>query len=727
MPNPSLSHPLRRLWALEKFSYSLRVFVALASTMGFCWSSDQLTLIIPLFLGITASALAETDDNWAGRLQALLVTLLCFGIAAVSVELLFPYPLLFVVGLAGSAFVLVMLRALGERYATIAHATLILSVYTMIAVDQRGGASPDLWHEPLLLVLGAAWYGLLSVVWSALFVHQPVEQSLARVYRELARYFRLKSSLFEPQRHLDIEARRLDLARQSGQVVEAMNAAKEILLHRLHQARTDRTISHYLRLYFLAQDLHERVTSSHYPYQALTEAFFHSDVLFRCHRVLRLQSKACLALADAVLMRQPFHYSAENASAMEELRASLEYLRQQQNPAWRPLLRSLRALASNLERVQGKLSKTNELEQLEVEQDHSLLNKQPQSIRQALERLQGQLTLTSLTFRHALRMMAALICGYAVLHAIHPAQGYWILLTTVFVCQPNYGATRIKLMQRISGTIMGLVAGWVLFTLFPAQATQALFAVAAGVVFFAARNTHYTLATAAITLLIMLCFNQVGNGYGLILPRLFDTLVGCLIAAGAVFFILPDWQGRRLNQIAANALGCNSLYLRQIMSQYNTGKRDDLAYRLARRNAHNAEAALSTTVSSMLLEPEPFRQEAETGLHFLTLSHTLLNYLSALGAHREMRPEEPLNPLVDEAANSLAASLDELALALQQRRLLPIRSKPEEALLQRLEQPAEDTSDQQQLIHSQLALICRQLVALRSAAQHFLGRDKVSA
>ncbi|WP_255984629.1 FUSC family membrane protein, partial [Klebsiella pneumoniae] len=41
------------------------------------------------------------------------------------------------------------------------------------------------------------------------------------------------------------------------------------LLNRLGNGRGGGKINHYLKLYFLAQDLHERVSSSHYPYQAL--------------------------------------------------------------------------------------------------------------------------------------------------------------------------------------------------------------------------------------------------------------------------------------------------------------------------------------------------------------------------------------------------------------------------------------------------------------------------
>ena len=161
MSSTSFRQSLRRLWALDKFSYSVRVFIALTGSMALCWYQDEMGLLIPLFLGIIASALAETDDSWQGRLNALAVTLVCFSIAALSVELLFPYPIVFAIALALASFGLTMLGALGERYGAIASATLILSVYTMIGVDQRGGAVTDFWHEPCNKVWRAC-----SVSWS---------------------------------------------------------------------------------------------------------------------------------------------------------------------------------------------------------------------------------------------------------------------------------------------------------------------------------------------------------------------------------------------------------------------------------------------------------------------------------------------------------------------------------------------------------------------------------
>ncbi|NWE68774.1 FUSC family protein, partial [Pseudomonas gingeri] len=391
------------------------------------------------------------------------------------------------------------------------------------------------------------------------------------------------------------------------------------------------------------------------------------------------------------------------------------------NPAWRGLLRSLRALAANLSTLDRLLSDASNPDSLADATDSSLLDRSPRNFKDVLTRLRTQLTPTSLLFRHALRLPLALSVGYGMVHLVHPSQGYWIILTTLFVCQPNYGATRRKLGQRIIGTAIGLTAAWALFDLFPSPLIQAMFTIVAGVTFFINRTTRYTLATAAMTLTVLFCFNQVGDGYGLFLPRLMDTLLGALIAGLAVFLFLPDWQGRRLNKVLANTLSCNSLYLRQIMQQYAHGKSDDLAYRLARRNAHNADAALSTTLANMLMEPGHFRKEADVGFRFLVLSHTLLSYLSGLGAHRENQlPEQVREHLINGAGATLAASIEQIAIGLANKTPIEIQSDTEEALANELEQMPDETDEIQRLVQTQLALICRQLGPLRTLAAHLI-------
>ena len=724
MRAPTFVHFLRRLWAQDTFVYSLRVFIALATVMGVCWRLDEQEALIPVFLGIIACALSETDDSWRGRLRAQIVTLACFAVAALSVKALFPYPWLFVVGLSISAFGLTMLGAIGERYRAIAYATLILAIYTTIGVEHANGTSDHFWSEPALLLIGATWYGTLSVLWCALFAHQPVQQKLAVLFHALGDYLKLKSAMFEPVRGVDTEAQRLQLAQLNSKVVTALNVAKESIFSRVGQARPGQKNSRYLALYFIAQDVHERASSSHYPYNELADTFFHSDIMFRCQRLLRSQGRVCRRLALAIQMRQPFVNDSEAQQAKDDLDASMEYLRAQNKPEWSRLLRSLSALSGNLGALNRRLAGAGKQATVE-EQDSTLLDRSPKSFKDALDRIKLQLTPAAPLFRHALRLSIALAVGYGMVHLLHPSEGYWIVLTTLFVSAPSYGATRKRTTQRIGGTLIGLVIGWALFKLAPGASLQAVIAVVAGVVFFATRASRYMVATAAMTLLVLMCFNQVGNGYDLILPRMVDTFVGGMIAVLAVFVILPDWQGRRLNKLASNAVANNARYLRAILAQYRTGKLDDLAYRTARRNAHNADSAFSVAMSNILAEPGHFRRDADTGLRFLVLSHTLLNYLSGLGAHRgDTVLDAPGDLAMLQQAERVAAALDEVAIGLADRRPIMVRNAEEESLAAQLEALPDHIDDARRLVQTQLALITRQLAPIRKVGSRLLNQEE---
>ncbi|MBD9535651.1 TIGR01666 family membrane protein [Stenotrophomonas sp. STM01] len=712
---PRLERQLGQLWAHEKASYGLRVFIALATVLAYGWYDDQIAAIPGLFLGIIASAIAETDDNGWGRTKSVLLSLLCFGAAAASVVYLFPHPLPFIGALALAAFGLTLLGALGERYASIGQATVTLAIYTMLAMDQL--KAPDMaWREVAHLLIGAAWYGALSILWTAMFANRPVRERLARLFFELGRFLQLKADLFEPVRHSNLEARRLALAEQNVRVVEALNTAKTAILSRFGRSgRPGVQSGLYFRLYYMAQDFHERASSSHYPYEALAETFFHSDVLYRCRRLLSLQGKACQALGQAIRLRQPFDYGEQARQAGQDLQESLRYLREQQRPHWARLLGSLQLLAHNLASIERQLSEASLADTPLEGVDTRLRDSSPHTLREMATRLRQALTPGSLLFRHGLRIALALIAGYAVLKLVHPENGYWILLTIVFVCRPHFGATRRRLFERIGGTLAGLGVTWAVLQLFPGTELQLLLALAAALLFFFTRTDRYLVATAAITVMALVCFNLLGNGFVLIWPRLFDTLIGCAIAALASLLILPDWQGRRLHRVMAQVLATSNAYLEQVLGQYRSGMRDDLPYRIARRDMHNADVALSVALSNMLREPGYARGNLDGGFRFLALSNTLLSYLSALGAHRAQSASVDADPIINAGHRQLQQSLAQLADALGRREAASPQEE-EIALADALEQVPDDIDDKARLVRTQLALMLRLLPRLRGTA-----------
>lgn len=722
MPSLSVFTPVQRLWAHDKFAYGVRVLLALSGAMAACWATGSIAHVIPLFLGVIAGALAETDDDWRGRVGSSLVTLGLFFATACTVKAVTPYPPLFIVGMVGSTFCLTMAASLGDRYRAIGQATLVLGVYTMLGLEQD--SSPEVfWLQPALLTVGAAWYCLLSVFWQAMFSDYPVRQGLAGLFLAVGDYLEGKSQLFVPTRRTDRDALRVTLAQRNGRVVIALNQVRDLIRRR--KAHGGAELERFLRLFFLAQDIHERASSSHYPYETFVEAFFHSDVMFRCQHLLFQQGRACRTLANALRQREPFRY-AESTLALADLRESLTFLRQQVPPPPPGPLRSLGHLVTNLETLGAQLARANDPKAEISGHDDSLFDDTPRSLHEAHARVVRNLTPRSPIFRHALRLTLALGAGYAIKSFINPAFGFWILLTTLFVCQPSYASTRQRMLERFAGTVLGLIAGWALITLFPAAAIQRLIAVAAGVAFFIWRSNRYVLATGAITLMVVCMFNQVVDSYGIIWPRLIDTVVGGLLSGLAVIVVLPDWQGRQLHKVVAATLSANSRYLAEILRQYTTGKADDLSYRLVRRAAHAADAALSSALSNMLQEPERYRIQAERCMRILVASHTMLGYLSALGAHRDSPTADP-GPEISQAAHYIATTLDALAEDLTQQRPLRGDSYTDEAMAAALENIPDDTDDRQRLLRTEIALICRQLPVIRQQAETLPGRDTIES
>ncbi len=80
--------------------------------------------------------------------------------------------------------------------------------------------------------------------------------------------------------------------------------------------------------------------------------------------------------------------------------------------------------------------------------------------------------------------MSILLCtGYIIIQLFDMERGYWILLTSLFVCQPNYSATKRRLALRIIGTIVGILIGLPLLNLIPSMEGQLTLIVISGLLF----------------------------------------------------------------------------------------------------------------------------------------------------------------------------------------------------------------------------------------------------
>ena len=641
-----LSPLLRRYTLNSAWLYNARIFIALCGSTALPWWLGEVKLTIPLTLGVVAGALADLDDRLTGRLRNLVITLICFFIASASVELLFPWPWLFAIGLTLSTSVFILLGGLGQRYATIAFGALLIAIYTMLGVSLY-----DQWYQqPVLLLLGAVWYNLLTLAGHLIFPIRPLQDNLARSYEQLAHYLELKSRLFDPDIEDDGQAPLYDLALANGQLVTTLNQTKASLLTRLRGDRGQRGTRRTLHYYFVAQDIHERASSSHIQYAELREKFRYSDVMFRFQRLLSMQSQACQQLSRSILLRTPYQHDPRFERAFTHLDAALD--RVQASGTSAEQMKALGFLLNNLRAIDAQLA-TIESEQALATPGNDVNNQLADDSLHGFSdiwlRLSRHFSPESALFRHAVRMSLVLCIGYAFIQITGLNHGYWILLTSLFVCQPNYNATRHRLALRILGTLVGVAVGLPILYFVPSLEGQLILIVITGVLFFAFRNVQYAHATMFITLLVLLCFNLLGEGFEVALPRVIDTLIGCAIAWAAVSFIWPDWRFRNLPRVLDQAMNANCRYLDAILEQYHQGRDNRLAYRIARRDAYNRDAELASVVSNMSTEPRATAETREVAFRLLCLNHTFTSYIAALGAHRERLTSPAILGLLNDA------------------------------------------------------------------------------
>lgn len=668
---------LKQLTYNTTFMYNVRMLIAFVGTAFVPYLLDFQLATIPLTLGVVAAGISDIDDRFSVRIMNLIYTYIGFFITAASVQLLFPYPFAFAFGLIASCIGWILLGSLGRRYATIAYGCLVVSVYTMLGVH----LFEDWYLQPALLVIGAAWYGLISTVSFLLFPVRQLQDQLSASYNALGSFLYAKSNLFDVDMTASsYQQSMIDLALENGKLITLFNNLRVALVTRLKGDRGQKDTRRSLQYYFVAQDIHERADSAHIDYQKLAKLFQHSDILFRFQRILTIQGKACQDLAQCILNRTRYTHNKRFQHSFENLRLSLEKLRED-NIYDQVRVNALFALYQNLKSIDAQL------QNLETERDLQLINAQQTEHQLKDDDLKGwndifvrvkqHLTPESVLFRHAVRLSIVLFIGYIFIQVTNIAYGYWILLTALFVCQPNFNATKRRLYLRIVGTLIGIIVGLAIIYFIPSLEGQLVMLVLSGVLFFELRSKQYAQATAFITILALINFNLDGSAFAAGFPRFIDTLIGCALAWFGVSFIWPDWKFRRLPRTIQRSIEAQCNYLSEVVQQYHEGKNNALNYRVVRRAAHNTDAEVASLISTLATEPNIDPTQKSLAFEFLCLSHTFLSYIAALGAHRAQIHDQEVLALLDQALDDIKGTLlrDEVPDLSAQNMLQTIRQR----------------------------------------------------
>ena len=580
---------------------------------------------VSLALGALAGALSETDDHPKGRLEALLVKTIAFFIASMGVELACSSPLLMIAGMGVSTVICILVGGVSERYRGIMFGTLLVALYTMIGAANK----PTSFIQPILLPTGAFVYGLFSLWLLRRNQWRLLDEQLARGFSSLGDYFTTKARLF-PADKADQRTTRNSLAVINQQIVAQLDGCRGLINTYRDYDGESRNLRFYLQGFMLLQGLHERAASSHQRYDSLSDELTHGELIEGIGAATAQIGMAIHQLGESLLSGRPFRYPSVLDWLIAGLRTELQ---RQHIPTDHPL----HFLIANLS------SSAVALYNMEDERTRHLAPRLARDSRSRWQCFADQLSWENGRMRFAVRLAICFVAGLTVAELLDIAKGEWIVLTSLFVCQPTYGETRRKIPKRIVGTLLGVIVGSLLLQLLPTQAGKTVLLITSCYAFFLWLRRDYHIAVIFVTIVVLCAFDLMsGNGTAIMLPRLLDTVIGSGLALLSVRLLWPEWQYKRLPVLLRDALGKNSAYLAVILEEYRQGPTaldDDLEYRIARRQAHRADAALVVAWRDMQVEPRKFQTFSEQAYRFTHLNHALLSFISAFGAHKVKHAE----------------------------------------------------------------------------------------
>ncbi|GLS91618.1 TIGR01666 family membrane protein [Psychromonas marina] len=632
---------LRRLISDSNIHVGFRVFIAMALTFLIplynlaptLFDQPPLNISISLCLGVMACAIVENDDNHIGRGKFLLAILTCFFIASSSVELLMPYPLFFGIGLLISSFLFMMTGTLGANYSKVGFGAILIAIYTMVGYE----ASVNWYEQPLLLTLGTLWYGVFSIIWHFFNPNRSLREQLAQLYFTLSRYQQQKSALFNEveggsqQALYDI---RQQLAIHNISIIARLQQSQNIIQSRVQVRRKQNELQQLNQLYIMAEQIHERISASQYLYSQLENSFGKSQILEGYHLLLLELSENCYRLGLSITDKKHYHYTRRLNWTMKALADQLALLKQTLTTTkdHDEALLALQAIYDNIAGIDTLLksvSKTTELPAIVINNDKEVV-KQP-----FWKIFLAALSPHNNTFKHAVRISISLLFAFVVQQSLQLDHGFWLLLTVLFVCQPSFSETRKRLIQRILGTLIGLLIGYPVLLLVTDIPIQVLFMISSAFLFFNYLRTNYALGVVFITLFVMFVFNLLtGSGIAILPARVIETLLGGFLSVLAISFIFPDWQFQRFPQLVTNLLTLSNRYFNLVSNQYQYGRSENLHYRVTRFETFQADAILASAWQSMLFEPTSKQQLNREVYALVNRCDALVSYIAALASHR---------------------------------------------------------------------------------------------
>jgi len=590
-----------------------------------------------LSLGALCVSVVDSPGPIIHRRNAMLITTSLITLISILVGLTNANVYFTAIVLVVSSFIFSMFFLYGLRAASIGTASLLVMVLSIDDIRP--------WNEVLLYAVlifaGSIWYTLLSYLFYRLRPYRLVQQTLSDSILEVSSFLRAKAKFYH--QNTDYDKNYAELLKLQIRVHEKQDAVREVLFKTREIVRESTPEGRFLLLVFVDMvDLFEQVMSTYYNYKQLHDQFDPSGILSHYESVI---DKIADELDDISFSLKTGGTPTLPSSLVDDvnkLKTEITALEANNTDGKYNTLGiiALKNIEVNIENILSRIKTINgyfnKSEKKNLKPRHIDVEKfvTRQNIDSGL--LIENLTFSSSTFRHSLRVAIVMLIGFVVAKTLNFSHSYWILLTILVISKPGFSLAKERNYQRLIGTIAGAFFGMGVLVYVHDKNTLFVILLICMIGCYSFQRKNYVVSVLFMTPYILILFDFLGiGGLSVARERIYDTLIGSGIALIASYSLFPNWEHEKLKEALIDALIADLKYFEQVSLFYSESAGDFTSYKVARKEVYVTSANLASLFQRMFSEPKS-KQLMMTELHqFTALNHQLSSYIATLSLYNK--------------------------------------------------------------------------------------------
>lgn len=663
--------PLRKdyLQEVQKFTSSQHWYSGWRITAGVMVPvvvfilTGWLSFAVPFLWGALFVSLTDTPGPVHHRQNGMLAAIVVNTVVVLLTTVTKDYQFLLIAQIIVLGFFLSMFAVYGSRAGAVGTLALVVMLLNLLSFHQEFNTL----QATLLIAGGGCWYMAFSMLLHGIRPYRPVEQALGEHLISIADYIRARAGFYREGADLAQCFHRVMKEQSDVRTIQDQTQSLLFQTRRLVGDASPRSRS-LMMIYLDSLDLFEQSMYAYQDYERLHTTLGASGLLSRYYGLILELAAGLEYVGIVVQMGNPVRKHFDVTRRISELRdATVQQLASTTEEDRIQTLEALNKILNNVQEISNRLNRLILYTRMEGDTESAFEMAEKVSRVAAtqplrLKLLTDNLTLKSDTFRHAIRLTVAIIAGYAVSLLFGLAHSYWVMLTIVTILRPAYATTKRRNVQRVAGTLVGVViVGLMLFFITNTTVLLVIMVLSMLLGYSLLRVQYFAFVVfLTIFLVISLYFLNPLEFQSLIRERLIDTAAGSVIAFFASRFFFPVWGHREIRQSMQKMLEANRQYFAQAWIALKTRQSDTQAYNLARQDAIVSLTNLSDNFQRTLAEPQQ-PQEAAAIHQFVIANHMLTGHIAALSDERvklESGAVEELEDLSKAITNELQCAED---------------------------------------------------------------------